>query len=200
MAAVDQHHVIAGVFEDLGAVGEVVGHHVHVRLGHAVDVDALLIGLAVEHTGFHLMDFHRAPGLPALLLRVPVGPGKGHVAAVVELLAGQGAAGVDGPGDLSQLGLVLRRDGKGAGVGGGVLPVHRGVSQGDHGKAAPGFLRVEVDHGFVRPAVEVHVAHHVGGHEQPIAEGDALDGQGLEEVGIVGIHGQIPPLFQSKAS
>ena len=194
VAAVEQHHVVTRGFENFRAVGEVVGHHVHILLGHAVDVDVLLIGLAVEHAGLHLVDFHRTPGFPAVGVRVPVGPGKGHHAAVVQLLRGQGPAGVDGPGDLRQLGLVFRSDGEGAGVGGGVLPVHRRITQGDHSEAAPGLLGVEVDHRLVGPAIEVHVGHHMRRGKQPVAEGGLFDGDGFEQMGIVWIHRVIPQL------
>ena len=188
MAAVEQHHVVTGVLQDLGAVSEVVGHHVHVLLGHAVDVDALLIGLAVEHALLDLVYLDGAPGLPALGIGVGVGAGEGDHAAVVQLVAGQGTAGVDGTGDLCQLGLVFGGAGEAAGVGAGVLPVNGGVAQSDNGIAALGLFGVKVDHGFIGTAVEVHVAHHVRGHKKTVFEGGPLDGQRFKQMRIIGIH------------
>ena len=136
MAAVDQHHVVAGGLEDFRTVCEVIRHQVHVSLGHAVDVVLLGDLIAVDDAGAHLVD-SQAPGLPALT--AVVGLGEGDHAAVIELLAGQGAAGMDGPGNLRQFGLVFRGDGKGSGDWWRRAPGPPGWSpQGDHGVAAPG--------------------------------------------------------------
>ena len=69
-----------------------------------------------------------------------------------------------------------------------MLPIHRGVADGDYGSAAPGLLGDVGDVVRGGQSIGVDVAHLVGGGKQVVAEGDALHQEGLEQMGVFGMH------------
>ena len=88
MASMQQAHVIAGFFQELGAAGEVLRHVVHILLCHGADLHAVPVTVEV----------HGTDGLAAVV-RV----GRGVHAGVVQLVGGDGAALVDRHGDFGQV-------------------------------------------------------------------------------------------------
>ncbi len=175
VGAVETYHLEAQGLAVPGGLGEVVDGLHNLLPGHLLHLDAVLPQVGA--------------GADGVLVTLD-GVGVVHGAHVVELDGGHGAVGPDG----------LGKDHDGLHVEGGHVPlvdvetvlmppgvgvVDEGLGQGDGAETAPGLGLVDVD----ALGGGIAVVHDpVGGDgrgEHPVFEGDALDGHGLEHIGIL---------------
>ncbi len=182
VAAVQQAHIIARILEQRGAFGEMLGHIVHILLGHGAHLNA--VPVAVE--------IHRPDRFAAM-----ISIGRGIHTGVVQLMAGDGAALMDGHGDLRNIRqdrvAVVIIEIEAARIRRRVLAVNGRIAQRDHRRAAARFLGIIRDHGRHGIAIGIHHAHHIRRGKQAVAECEALEREAFKQMRIVFVHGYRSP-------